>query len=173
MTFPNLAPKRLVIIGATGMVGGYALRYALDNPAVENVTTIGRKKLGIPHPKLKRFCIKTSQTVPRAEMYSRVRMRRSIAWGPIPGYPISSQNLQCPSEHLIPELQQMTAGTRDRDRKRQLIILVAQNTLLTFTSQIQVLFLPEAARAQNTSRNQKQMCCCLGQEVCSCFRLRK
>jgi hypothetical protein len=44
--------KRLVIIGATGMVGGYALRYALDHPAVERVTAIGRKKLGISHSKL-------------------------------------------------------------------------------------------------------------------------
>jgi uncharacterized protein YbjT (DUF2867 family) len=35
------------------MVGGYALRYALDNPAVRTVTSIGRKKLGISHPKLK------------------------------------------------------------------------------------------------------------------------
>jgi hypothetical protein len=24
-------PERLVIVGATGMVGGYALRYSLDN----------------------------------------------------------------------------------------------------------------------------------------------
>jgi uncharacterized protein YbjT (DUF2867 family) len=45
--------KRLVIVGATGMVGGYALRYALENPAVTSVTAIGRKKLGISHPKLK------------------------------------------------------------------------------------------------------------------------
>jgi uncharacterized protein YbjT (DUF2867 family) len=45
--------KRLVIVGATGMVGGYALRYALENPAVASVTAIGRKKLGISHPKLK------------------------------------------------------------------------------------------------------------------------
>ena len=35
------------------MVGGYALRYALDNSAVKSVTSIGRKKLGISHPKLK------------------------------------------------------------------------------------------------------------------------
>jgi uncharacterized protein YbjT (DUF2867 family) len=35
------------------MVGGYALRYALDNPAVRTVTSIGRKKLGISHPKLR------------------------------------------------------------------------------------------------------------------------
>jgi uncharacterized protein YbjT (DUF2867 family) len=45
--------KRLVIVGASGMVGGYALRYALENSAVGSVTTIGRKKLGISHPKLK------------------------------------------------------------------------------------------------------------------------
>jgi uncharacterized protein YbjT (DUF2867 family) len=45
--------ERLVIVGATGMVGGYALRYALENPAVTSVTAIGRRKLGISHPKLK------------------------------------------------------------------------------------------------------------------------
>ena len=45
--------KRLVIVGATGMVGGYALRYALDHPAVGRVMVIGRRKLGISHPKLK------------------------------------------------------------------------------------------------------------------------
>jgi uncharacterized protein YbjT (DUF2867 family) len=44
--------KRLVIVGATGMVGGYALRYALDHPAVGRVTAIGRRKLGLSHPKL-------------------------------------------------------------------------------------------------------------------------
>jgi uncharacterized protein YbjT (DUF2867 family) len=44
--------KRLVIVGATGMVGGYALRYALDHPAVGAVTSIGRRKLGVSHPKL-------------------------------------------------------------------------------------------------------------------------
>src|ERR1700740_1166263 len=43
--------KRLVIVGATGMVGGYALRYALDHPAVESVTAIVRKKLDISYPK--------------------------------------------------------------------------------------------------------------------------
>jgi uncharacterized protein YbjT (DUF2867 family) len=45
--------KRLVIVGATGMVGGYALGYALENPAVTSVTAIGRRNLGISHPKLK------------------------------------------------------------------------------------------------------------------------
>ena len=44
--------KRLVIVGATGMVGGYALRYALDEPDVGTVTAIGRRTLGLSHPKL-------------------------------------------------------------------------------------------------------------------------
>jgi uncharacterized protein YbjT (DUF2867 family) len=34
------------------MVGGYALRYALESSAVGSVTSIGRKKIGISHPKL-------------------------------------------------------------------------------------------------------------------------
>ncbi len=52
MNVPPTGQKRLVIVGATGMVGGYALSYALDRPAVERVTSIGRRKLGISHPKL-------------------------------------------------------------------------------------------------------------------------
>jgi len=44
--------KRLLLVGATGMVGGYALRYALENPTVGSVTVIGRRKLGISHPRL-------------------------------------------------------------------------------------------------------------------------
>jgi hypothetical protein len=46
------AGQKIVNVGASGMVGGYALCYALDHPAVEHVTAIGRRKLGISHPKL-------------------------------------------------------------------------------------------------------------------------
>ena len=46
-------PIRLVVVGATGMAGGYALRYALGHDSVKRVTSIGRKDLGISHPKLK------------------------------------------------------------------------------------------------------------------------
>jgi uncharacterized protein YbjT (DUF2867 family) len=53
MNVPPAGQKRLVIIGATGMVGGYALRYALDHTSVGVVTVVGRKKLNISHPKLK------------------------------------------------------------------------------------------------------------------------
>jgi uncharacterized protein YbjT (DUF2867 family) len=52
MNIPSASQKRLVIVGATGMVGGYALRYALEDPTVGTVTSIGRKKIGISHPKL-------------------------------------------------------------------------------------------------------------------------
>lgn len=49
----TVGQTQLVIVGATGMVGGYALRYALDHAAVGSVTSVGRRKLGISHPKLK------------------------------------------------------------------------------------------------------------------------
>ena len=52
MNAPADGPKRLVIVGATGMVGGYALRFALDDLSVERVTVIVRRKLAISHPKL-------------------------------------------------------------------------------------------------------------------------
>ena len=50
MNAPAEGPKRLVLVGASGMVGGYALRCALEDPAVESVMAVGRKKLGISHP---------------------------------------------------------------------------------------------------------------------------
>jgi uncharacterized protein YbjT (DUF2867 family) len=53
MSVPTAGQARVVIVGATGMVGGSALRYALDDPAVGTVTAIGRKKAGILHPKVK------------------------------------------------------------------------------------------------------------------------
>jgi uncharacterized protein YbjT (DUF2867 family) len=53
MSIPVASRKYLVLVGATGMVGGYALQYALEHPAVERVTVIGRRALGISHAKLK------------------------------------------------------------------------------------------------------------------------
>jgi uncharacterized protein YbjT (DUF2867 family) len=53
MNAPAPSQARLVIVGATGMVGSYALRYALNHPAIGLVTAIGRRSLGIAHPKLK------------------------------------------------------------------------------------------------------------------------
>jgi hypothetical protein len=39
MDVPTGGQARLVIVGATGMVGGYARRYALENTAVIEVTS--------------------------------------------------------------------------------------------------------------------------------------
>jgi uncharacterized protein YbjT (DUF2867 family) len=52
MSAPTAGRTHLVLVGATGMVGGYALRHALEHPAVERVTAIGRRTLGISHSKL-------------------------------------------------------------------------------------------------------------------------
>jgi uncharacterized protein YbjT (DUF2867 family) len=52
MNTPAAVHMRLVIVGATGMVGGYALRYALNLAAVERVTSISRRKTGVSDPKL-------------------------------------------------------------------------------------------------------------------------
>ena len=52
MNAPAAGNMRLVIVGATGMVGAYALGYALADPSVGQVTSIGRRKTGISHPKL-------------------------------------------------------------------------------------------------------------------------
>jgi uncharacterized protein YbjT (DUF2867 family) len=44
--------KRVILIGATGMVGGCALRLCLDNPDVSAVTVIGRRSIGVEYDKL-------------------------------------------------------------------------------------------------------------------------
>ena len=44
--------KSVIIIGATGMVGGLALRLCLENPNIQRVTVIGRRKVGVEHEKL-------------------------------------------------------------------------------------------------------------------------
>jgi len=44
MNVPTAGQARLVIVGATGMVGGHVLRCALGHPAVAQVTAVGRRK---------------------------------------------------------------------------------------------------------------------------------
>jgi uncharacterized protein YbjT (DUF2867 family) len=47
--------QRVLLVGATGMVGGCALRLCLDHPDVAKVTVIGRRSTGIDHSKLTEF----------------------------------------------------------------------------------------------------------------------
>lgn len=44
---------KLILLGASGMVGAGALREALADPAVEAVLSIGRRPSGVTHPKLR------------------------------------------------------------------------------------------------------------------------
>jgi hypothetical protein len=73
MNVPATGQKRLAIVGATGMVGGYAFRYALDNPDVGRLTAINRRKLGISHPKLDEVVHRDfADSSPLAEALSRL-----------------------------------------------------------------------------------------------------
>lgn len=48
-----MTEKRVIITGATGMVGGCALRICLENPDVSLVTVIGRRPTGMDNAKLR------------------------------------------------------------------------------------------------------------------------
>ena len=44
--------KRIIVLGATGMVGGCALRLCLEHTDVSHVTSLGRHTTGMEHTKL-------------------------------------------------------------------------------------------------------------------------
>ncbi len=54
---------KLILFGATGMVGGGVLREALASPDVETVLSVSRQPCGVTHPKLREL------------MWARVRQR--------------------------------------------------------------------------------------------------
>jgi len=48
---------RLIVLGASGMVGAGALREALNAPEVETLLSIGRRSCGVKHPKLRELIL--------------------------------------------------------------------------------------------------------------------
>ena len=48
----GMSEKSLLLIGATGMIGGIVLRYALSETAIGAITSIGRRPTGLQDPKL-------------------------------------------------------------------------------------------------------------------------
>ena len=48
---------KLILFGATGMVGSGVLREALADPGVEAVLSIGRRPCGVEHPKLRELIL--------------------------------------------------------------------------------------------------------------------
>jgi len=77
--------KRLVVVGATGMVGGYALRCALDHPAVGRVTASAAGSLASRTQSWQRFCIETSRTAPLSRKHSSGQDAASLLPGRVYG----------------------------------------------------------------------------------------
>jgi uncharacterized protein YbjT (DUF2867 family) len=48
---------RIILFGASGMVGAGALREALEAPEVEAVLSVGRRPCGVDHPKLRELLL--------------------------------------------------------------------------------------------------------------------
>ncbi len=48
---------KLILFGATGMVGAGVLREALVDPGVEAILSVGRRSCGVKHPKLRELLI--------------------------------------------------------------------------------------------------------------------
>lgn len=48
---------KLILFGASGMVGAGALREALNAPEVESVLSVGRRPCGVEHPKLRELLL--------------------------------------------------------------------------------------------------------------------
>jgi uncharacterized protein YbjT (DUF2867 family) len=48
---------KIIVLGASGMVGAGALREALNEPAVEAVLSVGRRASGMTHPKLRELLV--------------------------------------------------------------------------------------------------------------------
>ena len=58
---------KLVVFGATGMVGAGALREALASPDVDHVLSISRRPCGVSHPKLRELVVEDLFDVAGAE----------------------------------------------------------------------------------------------------------
>ena len=52
-----MASIKVIITGATGMVGEGVLLVCLQNPAVQEVLIISRKNYDLQHPKLKELLV--------------------------------------------------------------------------------------------------------------------
>ncbi|WP_419870165.1 NAD-dependent epimerase/dehydratase family protein [Chryseobacterium sp. CT-SW4] len=53
----NINPIKIILTGATGMVGEGVLMECLENPAISEILSISRKPSGKKHPKLKEYIV--------------------------------------------------------------------------------------------------------------------
>ena len=49
--------KKIILIGASGMIGGLVLRKALESDSICEIVSLVRKPLGISRPKLKEIIL--------------------------------------------------------------------------------------------------------------------
>lgn len=60
-------PMKLVLFGASGLVGSSVLREALQDPDVQSVLSIGRRPTGVQHPKLAELLLDDLFAIPPVE----------------------------------------------------------------------------------------------------------
>ena len=70
---------KLILFGATGMIGAGALREALAAPGVERIVAIGRRSCGITHPKLQELLLPDLYDV--ASVAPRLADYDACLWG--------------------------------------------------------------------------------------------
>jgi nucleoside-diphosphate-sugar epimerase len=59
---------KLIVTGATGLIGGATLNHALNHPAVTSIIVLSRRDIGIQHPKLKTIIKKDYLAYTTAEL---------------------------------------------------------------------------------------------------------
>jgi hypothetical protein len=79
-----LSGKKVILMGATGMVGGCALRTCIDDPDVSLVTVVGVAVLGLNTPNCAKSTTTTLWTKKRFPVIYGTMTSRSIAWAPAP-----------------------------------------------------------------------------------------
>lgn len=52
-----MAQKTAIVLGATGLIGGYCLTHLLENNNYSKITSLHRRKLSLSHPKLEQHVI--------------------------------------------------------------------------------------------------------------------
>ncbi len=108
MDTPMPSKMRLVIVGATGMVGGYVLRYALEHPASSRSRLLGGANLESLTPSSTRSSIKISLTAPHLRSRFLAKMQRSFASEHIRG---RSQTRNCAKSPLTTQLNSQEFST--------------------------------------------------------------
>jgi putative NADH-flavin reductase len=53
----NAKPKRIVMLGASGAVGGITLRHLLAHESLQKLSALGRRQINAEHPTLKQYAI--------------------------------------------------------------------------------------------------------------------